>query len=57
MGTRATITINDEGGKPLLRLYKQFDGYIEGGLGEALVDFMKDRYVVNGYTISDEQNR
>jgi len=57
MGTRATITINDEDDKPLLRLYKQFDGYIEGGLGEALVDFMKGRYVVNGYTISDEQNR
>ena len=57
MGTRATITINDEDDKPLLRLYKQFDGYIEGGLGEALVDFMKGRYVVNGYPISDEQNR
>ncbi len=57
MGTRATITINDEGGKPLLRLYKQFDGYIEGGLGEELVDFLKGRYVVDGYTISDEQNR
>ena len=57
MGTKATITINDEGGKPLLRLYKQFDGYIEGGLGEELVDFLKGRYVVDGYTISDEQNR
>ena len=57
MGTKATITINDEGGKPLLRLYKQFDGYIAGGLGETLIDLLKDRVIVNGYTMEDEKNQ
>lgn len=56
MGTRSTITINDEEGKPLLCLYKKYDGYIEGGLGEDLVSFMRGRYVVDGYNLTDQNN-
>ncbi len=56
MGTRSVTTIEGENG-PLMKIYKQYDGYVEGGLGEALVDFLKGRRVVNGYTMQDEEDR
>lgn len=57
MGTRSTTTILNDNREPILRLYKQFDGYIAGGLGETLIDLLKDRVVVNGYTMEDERNQ
>ena len=47
MGTRSVTTIEGEDG-PLLKIYKQYDGYVEGGLGEELVDFLRGRKVVSG---------
>jgi len=56
MGTRSVTTIEDEG-KPLLKIYKQYDGYVEGGLGEELIDFLRGRRVVNGYSMKDQEDR
>jgi len=56
MGTRSVTTIEDEG-KPLLKIYKQYDGYVEGGLGEELIDFLRVRRVVNGYSMKDQEDR
>ena len=48
MGTRSTTTVLDEEGKPLLRIYQQYDGYIEGGVGEKLIRLLEGRRVVQG---------
>ena len=42
MSTRANIVV--EGGEvyPTITYYKHHDGYIEGGLGEMLAEFVKD---------------
>ena len=54
MGTRAIVDIYGEGeGEEdvvLCTLYRQFDGYPEGGLGDELVDFIKTKKVVNGHS-------
>jgi len=57
MGTRSTTTILDENGNPLLCIYQQYDGYIEGGVGEKLIRILEDRVVVNGYTMDDKERR
>ncbi len=57
MGTRSTTTILDEEGKPLLRIYQQYDGYIEGGVGENLIRILEGRRVVQGYTREDKEYR
>ena len=57
MGTRSTTTILDEKGNRLLCIYQQFDGYIEGGVGEKLIRLLEDRVVVNGYTMEDKERR
>jgi len=57
MGTRSTTNILDENGNRLLCIYQQFDGYIEGGVGEKLIRLLEDRVVVNGYTMEDKERR
>jgi len=57
MGTRSTTNILDENGNRLLCIYQQFDGYIEGGVGEKLIRLLEDRVVVNGYTMDDKERR
>jgi hypothetical protein len=57
MGTRSTTNILDENGNRLLCIYQQFDGYIEGGVGEKLIRLLEGRIVVNGYTMEDKENR
>ncbi len=54
MGTRSVTTIEGENG-PLLKIYRQYDGYVENGLGEELVEFLRGRRVVNGYSMKDEE--
>ena len=56
MGTRSVTTIEGEDG-PLMKIYKQYDGYVEGGLGEELVQFLRGRRVVNGYSMKDAEER
>jgi hypothetical protein len=50
MGTRCLTIIknNDEKGKDLLTIYRQFDGYPHGH-GKALRDFLMSRRLVDGY--------
>lgn len=55
MGTRSTTHIYDEKDKHILALYRQFDGYVEGGHGEELQNLLKDRKIVNGYTLGDNE--
>lgn len=57
MGTRSTTTILDEQGNPLLCIYQQYDGYIEGGVGEKLIRILEGRRVVQGYTMEDKEYR
>lgn len=55
MGTRSTTHVYDEKDRHVITLYRQFDGYIEGGHGEELQKFLSDRKIVNGYTIGDTE--
>lgn len=54
MGTRALIKIHTlEGGvlRPLVCIYKQYDGYLTG-LGATLHEFLSRKTMVNGYSPS-----
>ena len=58
MGTRSTITfcekINDEI-QPLVSIYQQYDGYLEG-VGKGLCKWLKNKIIVNGFSIYDRRN-
>lgn len=50
MGTRSTITfIGKTGNKetPYVKIYQQYDGYIDG-VGHNLADFLKKKKIING---------
>jgi hypothetical protein len=47
MGTRSTTTVYD-GDKPLVSIYRQFDGY-PSGHGQALAAFLANKELVNGF--------
>lgn len=50
MGTRSTIHIYCEfTGEPLVCIYQQYDGYIDG-VGHQLADWLKGRKYVNGFS-------
>jgi len=52
MGTRSlTVFIDEFNAKPdeICVMYRQMDGYVQGGHGEALAEFLKDFVIVNGY--------
>jgi hypothetical protein len=51
MGTTSTTKIY-QNGKLLLALYKQYDGYVEGGWGDDLKKFLKSGTFVNGINAS-----
>lgn len=53
MGTRCLTRVIDDG-KPLLCLYRQFDGY-EDGHGEELAEFLRGMVVVNGIGIKEDR--
>lgn len=50
MGTRSTVKFYSEfqQDEPILSVYQQYDGYIEG-VGYALANFLKDKKIVNGF--------
>lgn len=50
MGTRALTFVYDADNQPLLNLYRQYDGYIEGGHGSELAEFLAGKKLVNGFT-------
>jgi hypothetical protein len=50
MGTRALTFVYDADRQPLLNLYRQYDGYIEGGHGSELAEFLAGKKLVNGFS-------
>ena len=48
MGTRSLTFVYNEQGKPILNLYRQYDGYIEGH-GAELAEFLAGKTLVNGF--------
>jgi len=49
MGTRSLTFVYDADNQPLLNLYRQYDGYIEGGHGSELAEFLAGKKLVNGF--------
>lgn len=47
MGTRSITVVYDEQERPLVTMYRQFDGYIAGH-GRDLAEFLDGRSLVNG---------
>ena len=49
MGPRSTVKFYDEFEKeePILSVYQQFDGYIDG-VGRDLANFLKDKKIIHG---------
>lgn len=48
MGTRALTFVYDADNQPILNLYSQYDGYIEGH-GRELAEFLAGKKIVNGF--------
>jgi hypothetical protein len=48
MGTRALTFVYNENKEPILNLYRQYDGYIEGH-GRELAEFLAGKTLVNGF--------
>jgi len=62
MGTRSLTkvieTYQDDKGKeirtPIICMYKQYDGYLEG-YGQELAEFLSPFYIVNGMSLKEER--
>ena len=52
MGTRSMTYMIDEfdGKTPIISQYRQYDGYIKGGQGQDLCNFLLNRGVTNGFS-------
>ena len=48
MGTRSLTVFNDEDGKEIAVMYRQFDGY-PSGHGTELAEFLAGKKMVNGF--------
>lgn len=48
MGTRAVTNVTDEDGDVYVSLYRQYDGYLQGGHGEELANWLRDAVIGNG---------
>lgn len=48
MGTRCITNVIDEKGDVYVSLYRQFDGYPDGGHGEELADWLEGAHIGNG---------
>ena len=58
MGTRSTITFYekcDDKLIPYVNIYQQYDGYLEG-VGKGLCKWLKNKIIVNGFSIYDRRN-
>lgn len=54
MGTRAITNVVDEKGVSYVSLYRQFDGYPQGGHGEDLANWLKGAVIGNGIRMGAE---
>lgn len=55
MGTRALTHVVDEKGVGYVSLYRQFDGYPQGGHGEDLAEWLKDAVIGNGIGVGERR--
>jgi len=53
MGTRSLTYVYNNSGKPILNIYRQFDGY-PAGHGLELANILKNKRIVNGYSSGDK---
>jgi len=53
MGTRSLTFVYNDSGKPILNIYRQFDGY-PSGHGLELSKILKNKRIVNGYSSADK---
>ena len=54
MGTRSLTRVISESGKTILTMYRQYDGYVEGGHGDELVKFLKGMVITNGIRVGGQ---
>lgn len=52
MSTRSLTRVLDVEENILVTLYRHCDGYIDGGMGDDLIEFLKGKRVVNGLSVS-----
>lgn len=50
MGTRSLTTVYDYHGRPIIQMYRQYDGYFTGH-GQDLADFLAEIKLVNGLSM------
>lgn len=55
MGTRSLTRVKDESGNILLTMYRQFDGYVEGGHGDELIGFLSGMVITNGISLGKDR--
>jgi hypothetical protein len=58
MGTRSLTIVkkSDLKSNNCVVMYRQYDGYVQGGHGEELYDFLKNKSLVNGFGSGDNSN-
>ena len=59
MGTRSTITFFEKRNNsvyPIVNIYQQYDGYLEG-VGKDLCEWLMSKTIVNGLSVSDENSK
>lgn len=56
MGTRSLTFVYDDNDKPIIKLYRQFDGYPRGH-GLELAEFLNGREIINGIGSGDYERR
>ena len=55
MGTRSVTIVKEKNSKPLIAMYRQYDGY-PSGHGLELAEFLKNFKITNGLSIGENKN-
>jgi hypothetical protein len=56
MGTRSTIKFYSDN-EFMTAIYQQYDGYLKGGVGEELADFLAKTTIVNGISMGNNSGK
>lgn len=56
MGTRSTIKFYNDG-EFMAAIYQQYDGYLKGGVGEDLANFLDKIKLINGISMGDNSDK
>lgn len=57
MGTRSLTRVKDDAGNIILTMYRQMDGYVEGGHGDELVAFLEGMVITNEITLGNQPEK